>query len=175
MKKIALIALTFTLSACGSMSTKECVSANWQNVGYTDATKGRPIRLESHRKACAEVKVTPNRSLYMSGYKQGEREFCTYQSGLQFGKKGRSANNICTSPALAKGFFKGYNKGKQIYSINKQIRDKQFERRKVESKIRKAVTGKGAKTTAYSLNLLYREKDLINREISALERELNRL
>ncbi len=174
MKKIAVIAITFTLSACGSMSSKECVSANWQNVGYTDALKGRPIRLESHRKACAEVKVTPNRSLYMSGYNQGEREFCTYQSGLQFGKKGRSAYNICTSPALAKGFFKGYNKGKQTYKINKKIREKQSERRKVESKIRKA-SGKGAKTTAYNLNLLYREKDLIDREISALKRELNRI
>ncbi len=174
MKKIALIAITFTLSACGSISTKECKTANWQNIGHTDAVKGRPIRLESHRKACAEVKVTPNRSLYMSGYNQGSREFCTYQSGLQFGKKGRSANNICTAPALAKGFFKGYNKGKQTYNINREIRSKQSERRKVESKIRTS-SKKGAKTSAYSLNLLYREKELINREINALKRELNRI
>ncbi len=172
---ISIVALLTTLlSSCATMSTKECQAANWRTVGYADATKGKPVRLSGHTEACAKVKIRPNHSLYMSGYNQGAREFCTYQSGMRFGKKGKSANNICTTPALGNKFFRGYNKGKQIYDIDKEIDKKRSERRDVDKKI-KNINKTKVKSSIHRLNLLYREKELINREINSLQREKDRI
>ncbi len=170
MKKVALIILACSLSSCATMSSKECKTANWKSVGFSDASKGRPVQLSDHRDACAEVQVKPNSVLYMSGYNAGSRQFCNYQSGLRFGKKGRSASNICSSAPQRNEFFRGYDKGKRIYTIDKKISRKENERRNVEKKIRDVQKGK-VKSGFRNLDLLYREKELINREINSLRRE----
>ena len=168
MKKVVLFVLAFSLSSCATMSTKECKTANWKSVGFSDATKGRPVQLSDHREACAKVQIQPNSALYMSGYNAGSRQFCNYQSGLRFGKLGRSANNICSSAPKRNDFFRGYDKGKRIYAIDKIISRKENERRKVEKKIRDIQKGK-VKSGLRNLDLLYREKELINREIYTLK------
>jgi hypothetical protein len=152
------------------MSSKECKTANWKSVGFSDAMKGRSVQLSDHRDACAKVQIQPNSALYMSGYNAGSRQFCNYQSGLRFGKRGRSANNICSSAPQRNDFFRGYDKGKRIYTIEQKISSKESERRSVEKKIRDVQKGK-VKSGIRNLDLLYREKELINREINALKRE----
>jgi hypothetical protein len=174
MKKMTVIALVGLLSACATMTPKECKNANWRDIGYSDALDGKSVQLSGHREACAKVKVRPNREVYMSGYRRGSREFCTYESGLQFGKRGKNASNICTSVASGRDFFRGYDKGKQIYDIKKEIDEQRDQHRKIEKKIRKVRKSK-EKDSDREIDLLYREKELINREIDSLRRELRRL
>ncbi len=175
MKKIVsvLIASSF-LSACATMSPKECQSADWREVGYSDASKGKPVQLSGHREACAEVKITPDTTRYMSGYNAGARLFCTYDNGLKFGKKGRSARNLCTTAALGKDFFKGYNKGKRIYDIDQKISKKETEIDKIERKLTKIRKSK-TKSSVREVDLLYREKELVSREIRALKDDRMRI
>jgi len=165
------ILLSLLLSSCSTMSTDECKTVNWRDKGFEDAMQGNPVHLSRHRKACAAVKVIPNRAVYMSGYNAGSRQFCTYQSGLRFGKEGKLAANICSAPGIRGKFFEGYNKGKRIYNVNSQILSKESEIYQVDKKIKKA----RKRSSVAELDLLYREKELIYSEIAALRRELIRI
>lgn len=171
MKKLTLVIFSCLLSSCATMSTKECKNANWRDIGYSDATKGFSIRLSGHTEACAKVKIRPNRSAYMGGYNRGSREFCTYQSGLKFGKRGGNANNICTAPSLKRKFFRGYNKGKRIYNVEKEIDKKESEIKRNKKEI-KDIKKKKVKDSDHRIYLLRREITSINRGIDLLRREL---
>lgn len=174
MKRLGLLVIACCVSSCATMSPKECKSANWRDIGYSDASKGEPVLLSGHRKACKEVKITPNRDQYMSGYRVGAKEFCTYDNGLRFGKKGSSAENLCTTATLGRGFFKGYAKGKKIYKIKSKISDKESAISKIDKKLKKISKGK-VKSSVGEVDLLYREKELINREIRSLESDIERI
>lgn len=169
-KTVGIIIISSLLGSCATMSPKECKTADWREVGYSDALNGKQVQLSGHRDACAKVKITPDTSRYMSGYKAGERQFCNYDNGLKLGKKGHSAHNLCASPGLGREFFEGYDKGKRIYDVDKKIKDKESEIEKIENKISKVRKSK-AKSSAREIDLLYREKELIDREIRFLEKD----
>ena len=168
-----LLTVTFLLSSCATMSTKECKSANWHDIGHSDAKKGKRVQLSGHRDACAKVKVQPNKTLYMAGYRTGEKEFCNYENGLRFGKKGRSSRNLCTTSALGRDFSEGYKIGKNIYRLDTKIKKRERELDKIDRKLTK-IRKKKLKSSVREIDLLYREKEIIKREIRSLRREIRR-
>lgn len=171
MNKFALFATTLLLSSCSTMSTDECKTVSWKDKGYEDATKGNPVYLSQHRKACAEAGITPNKPRYMAGYNAGARQFCNYESGIRFGKTGRSASSICNGPGLRQKFISGYQKGKKIYNLNSQITSNESELYSLDKKIKKA----RKQSNATEVDHLYREKELINSLIASLRREILRI
>ena len=172
MRVAILLGITLTISSCSTMSPQECKGANWKSVGYEDGSNGKSKRLSDYIKDCAEAKVRPDSNLYMSGYNAGEKVYCTYDNGLRRGKKGKSASSVCNTAGLRQNFDKGYTKGKEQYQITSKIKDKESDINKIDRKIKKIAKGK-EKADAKSIDLLYREKTLIRKEIELLQKELN--
>lgn len=174
MKQLGLLMVFCLLSACATMSLDECKSASWYDIGYSDAIKGKQILLSGHGEACAELNIKPDNERYMAGYETGSQEFCTYDNGLRFGKKGKNANNICVASNLGKEFFAGYDKGKKVYELGEEVKGKEAELAKIDKQLKKIRKGK-VELSAGEIELLYRKKELINREIHLLENEIVRI
>lgn len=110
------------LTACATMNKNECVSADWQMIGYEDGSNGASAgRLQQHREACAKHSVTPDFSQYQAGYDEGLKRFCTDRVGFTKGKSGYRYQGICPAN-LEVGFLKGYKLGQEFYGLNQKIR-----------------------------------------------------
>lgn len=172
MKLITIIGLSVLLSACATMSPKECKVADWKNKGYQDAISGYSSSvLEEHRDACAKAKVTPDRALYMVGFRRGEKEYCTYDNGVEAGEKNRFVSNICNISSVGSDFHKGHKIGKKRYKKQQEISNKNKELKDLDKKLKALKEGK-VKGGIKEVDLIYREKELINKERFSLEKEL---
>jgi len=110
------------LTACATMNKNECVSADWEMIGYEDGSNGASAgRLQKHREACAKHSVTPDFSQYQSGYDEGLKRFCTDRVGFTKGKSGYNYKGICPAD-LEAGFLKGYSLGLEFYHLNQKVR-----------------------------------------------------
>ncbi len=173
MKIISFISLAILMSSCATMTPNECKNADWKSIGYKDGAKGRAVRLSRHANACAKTHITPDKKRYILGYKQGEKMFCTYDNGLGKGSTNGDISDICMTPSLKKDFQRGYRKGKRIYAKKEQIQTKEREISSINKKIEKIKKGKGGGVK--DMDLLYREKGLIEKEMSLLQSELNNI
>ncbi len=114
-------AVALLLSACASMSEKECLSANWLDQGYRDGRTGRTASLlDDHREACARVGVTPNTEQYHAGRNQGLLEYCTPANALHEGRQGRSYRNVCPMH-LERQFLANHQRGYQAYEAQQNV------------------------------------------------------
>ncbi|MFW8566844.1 DUF2799 domain-containing protein [Orrella sp. 11846] len=114
-------AVALLLSACASMSEKECLSANWLDQGYRDGRTGRPASLlEDHREACAKAGVTPNTQQYHAGRNQGLLEYCTPANAIHEGRQGRSYGNVCPMH-LERQFLTNHQRGYRAYEAQQNV------------------------------------------------------
>ena len=127
MNKLTLLLVSCLLSACSTMSPKECQNANWRNIGYSDAMQGRHMWLQSRTEACAKVNIKLDRKAYIAGHKAGSNKFCTYENGVAFGRSGDEPRDICTTPEQSKRFYRGYEVGREIYKDLEDLREKMHE------------------------------------------------
>lgn len=114
-------AAVLLLSACASMSEKECLSANWLDQGYRDGRTGRPASLlEDHREACAKVGVIPDAQQYHAGRNQGLLEYCTPANAVHEGRQGRSYRNVCPMH-LERQFLVNHQRGYRAYEAEQNV------------------------------------------------------
>jgi len=109
MRISGLIASLLLLAACSSMSRDECLTADWETVGYEDGASGQPRqRIGDHRKACAGHGVTPDRAAYDRGYEDGIASFCSHNRGLQAARQGQRSASVCPrETAYSRGYAEG--------------------------------------------------------------------
>jgi hypothetical protein len=120
---LILIAASVALQGCAHMSEDECVSADWQLVGFTDGSQGlEASRLAKHQKVCSKHGVTPSVAAYTRGHQNGARSFCTPERGFNLGKYNSALPNICPAD-LAPGVVNGFNLGLQVYSQKSALKD----------------------------------------------------
>jgi len=140
---ILAMALALGLSGCASMSGDECVTSDWQTIGFEDGSRGYGSeRLGEHRKACAKHGVTPDLQAYRAGRDEGLREFCQPARGYNLGSRGGRYNGVC--PAEMEGeFVDAYRAGYHLYelqaavnSANAQISSKQHELDHIQDTVR---------------------------------------
>ena len=89
------------------------------NEGQKDASRG--LEKAFLKSTCLKLKGNQNQKEYGKGYQAGLQAFCVYESGYQFGLKGRDYQNICPKK-LEGGFLTGYRKGakKCLYDAGQQ-------------------------------------------------------
>jgi hypothetical protein len=120
-KYTLLFAICFFLSACATLNKSECKNADWEIIGLEDGSRGRAVSyIKNHRKACAEHGVSPDLSLYQIGHAAGLTQFCTAEVGFSQGKRGHGYNGVCPSE-LRSDFLYGYDKGRELYLLNREI------------------------------------------------------
>jgi len=118
---ILLVAILCGLTACASMSKEECLTADWKTIGYEDGSLGRPdSTIQSHRKSCAKINVTPDLAQYQQGHREGARAYCKKSTGYQLGVSGGAYYNICP-PDLEASFLQAYRLGQELYVLTQSI------------------------------------------------------
>ena len=173
-KWAGIMAITgiLSLSGCASMSGDECLTSDWQMIGFEDGSRGYGAeRLGEHRKACAKHGVTPDLQAYRAGREEGLRDFCQPARGFNLGTRGGHYNGVC-SAEMEGDFLDAYRAGHHLYelqsyvnSANYQINAKQNELDRIEDLIReKEVLLIASETTTQDRILLLADlKDLSER------------
>lgn len=109
------------LSGCASMSGDECVTSDWQAIGFEDGSRGYTAdRLGNHRKACAKHGVTPDFQAYQTGHEQGLTSFCQPSRGFSIGANGGSYNGVCAAHREG-DFVDAYNSGYHLYNLRSRV------------------------------------------------------
>jgi Protein of unknown function (DUF2799) len=118
---LALLPLLVLLPGCASMNKNECLTVDWQTVGYEDGAAGRSgDRIAQHRKACAKHGVAPDLKAYQAGREQGLREYCQPQNGYRLGERGADPVGFCPAD-LAMNFEDAYRDGFELYSLRARV------------------------------------------------------
>ena len=109
------------LSGCASMSGDECMTSDWQAIGFEDGSRGYSAdRLGNHRKACAKHGVTPDFQAYQTGHDQGLVSFCQPSRGFSLGSNGGSYNGVCAAHREG-DFVDAYNSGYHLYNLRSRV------------------------------------------------------
>ena len=121
--KICIIAALLLMAGCATLSKDECLNADWQIIGFEDASAGYAMdRIGQHRKACASVMVVPDMARYEEGHRKGARQYCTRERGYSEGLNGKSYNGICPLD-LVDTFMQAYRDGQERYQFQKHLSD----------------------------------------------------
>lgn len=131
---IIIIPLTFLLSGCAKMMNEnECVSADWQTIGFLDGSAGRSESFLNRRvESCAEYGVSPNLNSYLVGRSQGLESFCQPRSGFYMGLRKTIYENVCPT-TLEEQFLSAYQDGLGLREHRNQITE-------IETAIKSAIT-----------------------------------
>lgn len=154
-----LVLISMAMAGCETMSKKECLSADWYQVGYQDGKEGQTrSHIEDITESCAKANVVPDRERYFLGRDTGLREYCTPAHGFYLGKNGTSYSRVCP-PETAAGFEASYNKGHRIYDARQYVRYLEADSHKLEDRLSKAESDE--------------EKKHIRNELEELDRRLH--
>ena len=109
------------LSGCATMSGDECLTSDWQAIGYEDGARGfTSDKLGQRRKACAKHGVTQDFAAYQDGREQGLIEYCQPGRGFDIGASGGRYNGVC-DVNLEADFLDAYNAGYHLYSLRSNV------------------------------------------------------
>ncbi len=115
------------LSGCATMSGDECVTSDWQMIGFEDGSRGYGAeRLGEHRKACAKHGVTPDLQAYRAGREEGLRDFCQPSRGFNLGARGRHYNGVC-SAEMEVDFLDAYRAGYHLYELQANVNSATYQ------------------------------------------------
>lgn len=119
-KNILLLGfIGFAVTSCSTMNKSECLTANWNTIGYGDGTRGyKASRISQHRSACAEYGVAPNLNAYTTGRNKGLTQYCIPTTGYNRGLSGYSYNGVC-SGKNEQAFVDALNYGLAIHKEEK--------------------------------------------------------
>jgi hypothetical protein len=138
LKNLSLIIVAAQLGGCAVMSKSECLSANWQNVGYDVGFRGqRDISnaFNARANACAKHGSRANWPEFKSGHAEGIDQFCQIDNALLLGIKGRNRaldDHVCPEriyPEFAKTFVDGY----KLYELNSYVYSSEEELSRLEN------------------------------------------
>jgi hypothetical protein len=120
---IILAGLLF-LAGCATLNKEECLSGDWRGLGMKDGVNGElSVRIEEHRKACADHGIRPDEKLYMAGRAEGLREYCQIDNAFQSGLKGRQYQGVC--PLDIHTLFLRYNNAAYaVFKTRQEIKNK---------------------------------------------------
>ena len=143
-KVIGAALATLVMSGCASMSSDECMTADWTAIGYEDGSRGYTTdQFSKHRKACADHGVTPSFTDYQAGRERGLEEFCQPGRGFNVGASGGRYYGVC-SVNLEPDFLDAYNAGRHLYTLESNVRNasssissKENELKQIDEDIRK--------------------------------------
>ncbi len=183
-RNIILLAFAVAaLSACSTLSKSECLTANWETIGYGDGTNGyKASRINQHRSACAEHGVTPDLNAYTKGRERGLAQYCIPSTGYRKGLSGYAYNGVCRGKH-ERAFVEALNYGLVVYKANRRLsalKSKYDNQRRYITKLEdelhfkeeQIVSGRLSKVKAL---MLLNETKEIAEELGKAKRDLNNI
>jgi hypothetical protein len=167
-RNISLAILSMMLTGCATLDESQCKTIDWRDLGARDAYDGQDLsRIESHRTACADYGIQPDRSAYAVGFGEGLRRLCTAPRGYNFGVDGRSYRNIC--PLELDAYFQqGLRLGRDVRQEASRISSLQNQMRSAEDALRRS-------QDANDRSRMRRQIQNIDDEIREAQRRLRQL
>jgi hypothetical protein len=116
---LGFTAIILLLSNCANMNESDCLTADWQLIGFEDGSFGKnESHISQHREECAEHGVTPDLVTYRKGHFDGSKNFCTTNNGFSRGHQGKNYNRNCPEQFEAM-FLTGFTDGQTLYGLKK--------------------------------------------------------
>ncbi len=117
-----LLIAALGLSACASLSERECRDQDWYGIGFDDGYDGAPAaQVATHRQACTPYGVEPDVEQYEAGRRDGLAHYCTVQRGFELGSKGTSYGGGCPE-GRDREFLRGHSLGRRFYAIDEELK-----------------------------------------------------
>lgn len=111
------------LSGCASLSKDECITGDWQGIGYRDGLQGKPEAfIAEHQTACSEYSITVDLISYQQGREIGLNTYCKADNGYRLGRSGAEYGYVCPRQ-VEKAFLQAYQAGREIYLQEKKVSD----------------------------------------------------
>lgn len=109
---IGLAGLFLMLGACGTLDKQECLSGNWEGIGYYDGAQGRrpDVFTGLHNRACTKHGVAVNEVEYERGHVLGLADFCQPGIAYRLGRSAERYNYLCP-PEFQESFLTAYAEG----------------------------------------------------------------
>jgi hypothetical protein len=121
LRLLGITILTFLLSNCANMDESDCLTADWQTIGFEDGSFGKnESHISQHRKECSEHGVTPDLTAYRQGHFEGSTLFCTKSNGFSKGQNGQGYNRNCPEQ-FERAFLSGFNDGQTLYALKRNL------------------------------------------------------
>jgi hypothetical protein len=118
---VSAAAAVLVLAGCAGMNESECLTADWQMIGFEDGSVGKSqSNIGEYRKACADHGITPSLTQYQQGYAKGIRNYCAQSNGFDQGKRGATYRGICPSDMEA-DFVEAYSLGREYYVLSRAV------------------------------------------------------
>lgn len=154
-----LFLLALVQGCSTGLTPEDCQVADWRLIGFEDGSAGRSMnQVGNHRKACAQVGITPDLEAYRAGHNEGVRQWCNYNSGLSFGESGGNYEGVCPSD-LEADFLAGYEQGREVYIARTRVNSLRSSIDSAERKISR-LENEGDEL----------EKDIVEEEATAAQR-----
>lgn len=119
------------------MNEKQCLTANWQDLGFYDGNQGKALSLFDERAGdCAKHGIIADRQTYLTAREKGLLTYCTKEKGYEVGYRGKRYLGVCHGAAAEK-FLSGYNRGKRIYDQKKVVNKLKNKLQALENDIRR--------------------------------------
>ncbi len=110
------------LQGCFGEASFPCSVYSWHETGQDDGSLGYPSLFARHARACAPLRIAPDREAYIAGYSEGIKAYCAPTRAFVSGYRGDSYSGACP-PAVQEAFLERYHAGKRVYSINLEVAD----------------------------------------------------
>jgi hypothetical protein len=130
------------LTACQSTSdnatdiTTLCNNDNWTEFGHKTALAGKSVRtFNTYKDKCADKLPQTAKETYLTGFRAGLKEFCTYENGYKTAEVGKENTKLCPLELRAEfdlGYTKGYKDLKDKKSEAKRLADQAEQRKMAE-------------------------------------------
>jgi len=111
------------LSACSTLSEKECHSSDWHQLGVQDGRSGLPERrLDEYAQSCKEYGIRPDANQYLAGREVGLKQYCVPSNAFRTGMNGEAYQGVCPA-SIDMAFHINNTAALSVYKARQRIKD----------------------------------------------------
>ena len=96
------------------IALEACMNSDWFDAGFRDGEDGYPRRAGDIARVCRGYGIAADYTGYRQGWRQGNRYYCTYETGLYLGQSNQPYSGVCAGMEHQR-FWRGYERGRDIY------------------------------------------------------------
>jgi len=130
-RNIIFLLVITQLSACAVMTEKDCLYADWREIGYQVAFSGNTnpeASFERREKACSKHGASADRVLFKQGYSDGAVNYCQLENAVELGVRGQShavVNQLCPA-AYYPNFYSAFNAGYKLHDLIVRVEESEY-------------------------------------------------
>ena len=178
---VVVLAAGAFLPGCATypLSQSECLSADWENIGYEDGEAGLPdTRFAEYAEACIRNDIVADLEAYNRGRERGLTTYCAGPNGFEIGRRGEPYQGVCPKH-LEDDFVNAHDLGRNVRRVDQAITSAESRVRAANQEIQEARNWTPSKELDRKLKQFdseqRRNRERFSRNIESKNRELQAL